>query len=306
MISIIIASYNEKDSIGKAIKRLSDREYTGIPNKYEIIQVTPDDETLNAGLQTARELHIENIFTQIKDPRKGKAHALNMALDKAQGEIIVMSDGDVYFDKNSLNALLECFDNKKIGGVCGRPIPVNTKENFWGYLSHLLTSAADHKRRNVFNTSEKNYYTKNDTFFPLSGYILAFKNLGIRYDSRYIDDTYISLQILENGYQLAYAPNAKVYVKFPTSLKDYLVQRRRNFKGNDEILKDKRFSKWDNPRSFLDEIKYVLFPLRYASNHIELVWSILFYPIRLLTWIYSLLPEKKTKTKVWKEIQSTK
>lgn len=306
MISIIIASYNEKDSIGKAIKCLSDKEYTGINNEYEIIQVTPDEETLNAGSQAVKELHIENIYTQIKDPRKGKAHALNMALDKAKGEIIVMTDGDVYFDKNSLQSLLECFNNKKIGGVCGRPTPINTKKSFWGYLSHLLTSVADHKRKDVFTTKENAYYTKENTFFPLSGYILAFRNIGIRYDSRYIDDTYISLQILENGYQLAYAPNAKVLVKFPTSLKDYLTQRRRNFRGNDEILKDKRFSKWDNPRSIFDEMKYVLFPLKYASSLMELLWSVLFYPIRLITWIYSLLPEKKAKTKVWKEIRSTK
>ncbi len=306
MISIIIASYNEKDSIGKAIKCLSDDGYSGLNQNFEIIQVTPDDETLKAGKDTVEELQIAEKYIQIKDPRKGKAYALNMALEKANGEIIVMTDGDVYFDKLALRYILECFENEKIGGVCGRPAPVNNKTSYWGYISHLLTSAADDKRKKVFDIKEKDYYTKKDAYFPLSGYILAFRNIGIRYDSKYIDDTFISLKILEEGYQLAYAPKAQVFVKFPTTLKDYFTQRKRNFKGNDEILKDERFDKWKNPRDFSNEIKYALFPIKYASNFYELFWSLLFYPIRLFTWCYSLLPEKKSNNKVWKEIKSTK
>jgi len=229
-----------------------------------------------------------------------------MALNIAQGDIIVMTDGDVFFNEMALKELLECFKDEKIGGVSGRPISKNSRSDFWGYISHLLTDAADTKRKEIFHIKVDNYNKFNDGYFPMSGYILAFRNIGFKYDSAYIDDALISLEILNNGYQLAYAPKAKVIVKFPNNLNDYLLQRRRNFTGNREIHNNKRYDKQKDPRSFIDELEYLAFPIKYAKSLEELCWSLLLYPIRLLTWIISLIPTKKTKTKRWKAVSSTK
>lgn len=49
MISVIIASRNEPKTIGKCIKCIADKEYSGITDPFEIIQASPDKETLDAG-----------------------------------------------------------------------------------------------------------------------------------------------------------------------------------------------------------------------------------------------------------------
>lgn len=302
MITIIIASSNEKDSIGRAIRAVID----GYSGEYELIQVSPDEGTLEAGLNMSRELGLGSQYSQIKDPKRGKSYALNLALEKASGSIIVMTDGDVFFNKGALNNLLHCFSDITIGGVCGRPISLNDRATFWGYISHLLTDAADKRRKEIFNENRSNYYTKKDAYFPMSGYILAFRNIGIMYDSQYIDDALISLKVLEEGYQLAYTPNAEVQVKFPTNLKDYLLQRKRNFKGNKEIHLDERFKGHKDPRSFVNELRYFLYPLRYARSLRELYWSLLLYPLRLYTWIVSLGSKSNQKEKSWDSVTSTK
>ncbi len=302
MVTIIIASSNEKESIGKAIEAVID----GYKEDYQIIQVTPDEETLLAGMKKAKMLSLGERYIQIKDPKKGKSFALNLALEKATGDILVMTDGDVYFGDNALMELIYPFKDEKIGGVSGRPISLNDRSNFWGYISHLLTDAADAKRIQTFSNEKDGFYTKDNAYFPMSGYILAFRNIGVKYDSRYIDDTYISLKILEAGYQLAYAPKAKVFVKFPTNTSDYLLQRRRNFSGNKQIHKDEQFLKRKDPRSFTNELGYILYPIKYARNTKEFFWSLLLYPIRLLTWIISLIPKKKQKVMSWQSVRSTK
>jgi glycosyltransferase involved in cell wall biosynthesis len=43
MISVVITSLKEPKTIGKCIKCIADRKYSGITAPFEIIQVSPDD-----------------------------------------------------------------------------------------------------------------------------------------------------------------------------------------------------------------------------------------------------------------------
>src|SRR5690242_7174252 len=106
MISVIINGWNEPSSIGKAIKSIADQKYSGIPDEFEIIQVSPDQPTLDAGMQMAKELHLHGKFSQIKDPLRGKPYALKMALKQAKGDTLILTDGDVYFGKGSVKKIL--------------------------------------------------------------------------------------------------------------------------------------------------------------------------------------------------------
>lgn len=56
MISIIITSWKEPKTIGKCIKCIADRKYSGLKDDFEIIQLSPDKETLDAGMHMAKEL----------------------------------------------------------------------------------------------------------------------------------------------------------------------------------------------------------------------------------------------------------
>ena len=55
-LSVIINSWDEPSSIGKAIKCIADHLYSGIPEDFELIQISPDNETLIAGKKAADEL----------------------------------------------------------------------------------------------------------------------------------------------------------------------------------------------------------------------------------------------------------
>ncbi len=48
MVSIIITSFKEPKTIEKCIKSVANSNYSGIKEPFEVIQVSPDKETLEA------------------------------------------------------------------------------------------------------------------------------------------------------------------------------------------------------------------------------------------------------------------
>lgn len=310
-ISVIINAWKEPDSIGKAIKCIADTRYSGISENFEIIQVTPDQPTLDAGMQIAKELKLHGRFIQLKDPLKGKPYALDMAIKQAKGDILILTDGDVYFGKNSVKKILFPLQhNPKVGGVTGRPISLNSRKDMFGYFSHILTDSAHHRRSTMLENMGE-YHITNKAFFPMSGYIIAARKHLINLSKEALsDDAYISYEIRNKGYEIAYVPDALVYVKFPNNLKDYLLQKVRSLGGYIQLQKLGVMKRDKQSRSFFIELKYALFVLKYPRNIKEFIWSLILFPIRLYTWILILykrvILKKGMPDKGWERIESTK
>ena len=312
MISVIIASFKEPKTIGRCISCIVNKKYSGIPNDFEIIQVSPDSATLIAGRKEANKYKLGKRYIQIKDPKKGKPYALRMAFKKAKGDILILTDGDTYFEKNSVLKLLEPFENKKVGGVSGRPVSSDDRNNIFGYWGHLLSDSAHDRRTKTMNlVNGKDYYMSKENFFPMSGYIMAVRNLNVKLPSNTLsDDAYMSYYIRNLGMEIAYAPKAMCFVKYPRSLKDYMKQKVRSLGGFSQLKRMGIFKKDKQSRSFGIELGYAGFVLRYAKNAKEFFWSLLLFPVRLLTWIRifweRIILRKDMPKSGWERIESTK
>jgi poly-beta-1,6-N-acetyl-D-glucosamine synthase len=311
MISVIITSFKEPKTIGKCITCIADAEYSGIAKPFEIIQVSPDELTLKAGEKQARKLNLSNKeYIQVIDPHKGKPFALKLAIKKAKGDIIILTDGDTYFDKEAVKELIKPFEDKNIGGVSGRPISIDSRKNMFGYWGHLLSDAADHRRKSCMK-EVNGYFVSKDTFFPMSGYIMAIRNMEINIPSNVLsDDAYISYYLRNQSLDIGYAPKAMCFVKYPTNLKDYFKQKVRSLGGFKQLKRLGVFKKDKQSRSFGIELKYTFFVLRYSENFRELIWSLLLFPVRLITWIKIFwerdVLKKDMPSTGWERIESTK
>ncbi|MBP5204406.1 glycosyltransferase [bacterium] len=314
MVTVIITSYKEPKTIGRCISCIANKKYSGLKGSFEIIQVSPDDATLNAGKREANKLHLgKKTFIQIRDPKRGKPYALNMALSKAHGDIIILTDGDTYFERDSVKEILLPFsNNKKIGGVSGRPVSGDLKDNKFGYWGNLLADAAHHRRSHAMNeVKDTNYYISDKTFFPMSGYIMAIRNMEINVPPEILsDDAYISYYIRNKNMEIAYTPKAICYVKYPTNLTDYLKQKVRSLGGYTQLKRIGIYKRDKQSRSFSIELKYTTFVLKYAENFKQFIWSLELFPVRLITWICIfwkrvILRQGNPKTG-WERIESTK
>ncbi|MBS3112459.1 glycosyltransferase [Candidatus Woesearchaeota archaeon] len=295
MISILITSYKESRTIGKAIEAFNNQK---IKENYEILVASPDFETGTVVMKYA------SMFPNIRwiqDKRKGKPAAINLLLKEAKGDILFLSDGDVYVSDNSVNDLLEHFKDPKVGIVSGRPVSLSPKNTMLGYWSHLLTNEAAHATR-----IER---TQKGEFIVCSGYLFA-----IRKKFQYIpedllsEDAIMSHLMWQKGYKTNYEPKAEVYVKYPTNFKDWIIQKKRSAGGYQQI--SKYFKNPPIMRSFSKEIINGWYkPLKYASNTKEFIWSLALYPARLYLWLKIFMDINNKHFNlldIWKPVESTK
>ena len=176
MISIILTAYREKNTIDKAIDSLVNQAYCGYKDKIELLHISPDKETLEAGKATADKLQKAGNnfdYKQIMDPGKGKPIALNLGLKAAKGDIVIFTDGDVHFGEKAIAKLVKKFSsNINIGAVTGRPISSDPKNKVMGYFGHLFADA-NHYRREIdladVPLEKGKLFVKKHKFFPNPG-----------------------------------------------------------------------------------------------------------------------------------------
>lgn len=320
-ISFLITAFREEKTIEHVISCLVNPAFSGVQKDYELILACPDEETKNVAEEKVNELKIGDRYKFIKDPGKGKPAALNLILAEANGDILIFTDGDVYFGEKSVKALIEPFKNDKVALVTGRPKSEDTKENMMGYFGHLLSDAAHHKRSlELLDNPQGNTksFIPKTGFFPVSGYIYAARKSileeikefpNIFPENALVDDAYISYLIHNKRYKIGYAPEATAFVKYPTNLSDYFKQKKRSTGGYVQLWEYGVVKKETKTRSLRKELEYFWFPIKYASNLKELIWSFLLYPIRLWLWVMIFWERrvvKKDFVKTWVRVESTK
>jgi len=298
MIDIIITSYKEPNSTLYCVNSFLNQK------TKEEIKVTVVDPFPEVG-EFLKEKIKDKRFNFFLDPGEGKAYALNLFLQeyasKSKEDIFIFTDGDVYVSDNSIKEISELFKNKDIGCVTGRPMPIDKRNTKYGYWAHLLFSGIDKVRKKL---------SDNKKFFECSGYLFAIrKGIILDFPTETAEDSIIPYLIWKKGYKIAYAKKAEVYVKNPSTWKDWISQKSRNVKAHEVLHK---FAP-DMPRtkSFFNEIKEgALFSLAFPRNLKEIIWTFELYLARLYLYAKSFLElDKKTHSvDGWRvtELKSTK
>jgi cellulose synthase/poly-beta-1,6-N-acetylglucosamine synthase-like glycosyltransferase len=291
MISVIITTKKEPETLPRAIEAIIKENIVDL----EVLVVGPDEETKKIVAQ----------FPQvkfIKDAGLGKPAALNLAFQQAQGNILILTDGDVWIEAGSIKKLLEPFIKEKIGAVTGRPMAINSRKNIFGYWAHFLTDAADQTRRKK---------SKRGEYLVCSGYLYAFRNVIKEIpNNTLVEDGIISQMIWQNSYKMAYQPEAMVNVKFPTNFSDWLKQKVRSTGGYVQKVhanNDKLIMPQDKMRGFTQELGdgLKLF-FTYPKSLKEFFWTKLLYLARLYLWLLIFIRIKILKKYSWPRVESTK
>ncbi len=290
MISIIVTSFHEPN-LEKSVISLVNQKTN---YKYGIIIVSPDKEAE----ELAKKYSVEYFF----DPGKGKSYALNLVFGKIKSEFFILTDGDVFVSDNVVEEFMKKFEDSKVGVITGKPIPIDKRNNILGYWSHLLFDAGAHMIR-------KKLYRENK-FLECSGYLFGFRNEIDKIPLNVAEDAYIPYVFYLKDYKIAYAENAKVFVKNPDNFKEWLNQRKRTSKAHETLGEYIDVKKIPRVKSFSNEIIYGFFSaLSYPKNLKEGWWTFLLFIARFYMWLnvfYDTKIKRKHYTDAWERVESTK
>jgi len=216
MISICIPTWNEEKSIARCIRAVLRQ----ISLEDEIVVVASGciDNTISEIKSLCKT--DKRIRLIVEKERNGKASAINLAIKAAKGEIIIQLDGDVFIDPGAVSSLFKHFEDQKVGAVSGNPVPIIPEDNLFSEWTKMSYRKASELREQQ---------SMAGTFSHLCGYLLAFRKSAITEVpfAKGAVDAVMGKIIKENGYKLVYEPNAKVHVKAPTNVHDFLAQKAR-------------------------------------------------------------------------------
>lgn len=291
MISVVITSFKEPHIIGRAIEAVIRQN---IKEKYEILIVAPDKETLDVAKEYAKK---DKRIRLIKDPGKGKPTALNMIFRKARGDVLVLSDGDVYMGDNALAYLLPHMKNKEVGAVTGRVVSTNRPDsmlNYWAYLGaetfHRMRLLQTRHKENVLCTGYL-YAVRKNLVHVMPAHTLA-------------DDAFVTESVWQHGKRTVYEPQAHVYVHYPATLIDWIKQKKRTAGRFYQSTQGK-----SKIHSFADELRIGLSSLRLIHEPVHLFWFMGLIVMRAYLWARIMFDRRlwnRSFNKAWERVESSK
>lgn len=305
-LSVLITAFREAETIGQAIEAF----LVQLPEQSELIVICPDPETTAvvdsyAARTSAASTPAHAPVRHVADAQRGKPTALNAGLEAAEGEIVVLSDGDVLIDEEALEPLLAPFADPRVGAVSGHPISVNPRETLMGYWSHLLTDTIHRMRLKRH---------RQGRFLLCSGYLLAFRRSLIDRvpEDALAEDAVISHCIAQRRCgsgpcRIDYAPGAHVYVRYPTSYSDWLRQKVRSAGGYAQ--KYVRESPLRMRSAWLEFKTGARMALAYPRDPREFLWTLLLFAARLHLWLLVFIKVRLLQRPLgalWKRVESTK
>ena len=202
-VAFLITAYNEEEVIREKLINTLSLNYPADKLKVYVNSDGSDDKTNTIVSQ------FEKVKLLWKSERKGKTAAINRALPLIEEPIVIFSDANVMLNSEAILEMVKHYAQKNVGGVSGekRVIANNlssasgTEGLYWKYESFLKRE--DAKLKTLIGAAGELFSIRSNLFIPLP-------------EDTILDDFMISMNIIKQGYRIAYEPEA--YAKETPSL----------------------------------------------------------------------------------------
>jgi len=254
-ISIIIPVHNEELVIERRITNIFESSYPR--DKMEVIIV--DSGSKDRTSEIVQEKFGNKVILLQEEKRKGKAHAINLAINICGGEILIITDGPTLYPNDTISQLVQSLRDSSIGGVTALYEIPNASENQITSSEHAYWSYKD-KIRILESRAHSTSW--------LSGEACAFRKKIVNKvdEDTLADDANIALQILSRGYRAFVSEKCFFSEKSPSEFYDYFrIKSRRTLGGLIETLRFK--SLLFNPR--YGTFGLIIFPYRFFAQFLS-------------------------------------
>ncbi len=214
--SVGVTAYNEENNIGQLLTALLDQHLHEVEiTEIIIVASACTDRTV----PIVREFMAEDPRLKLieQEQREGKTSAVNLFLQAAVNEICVLESGDTLPHEYAVEHMVRMFRDPDVGMVGAQKVAVNTPDHIVGLLSHLRLRMEHELCLEI----------------PRLGEMIAFRKVFDRIPRDVaMDEAFVEALVVKKGMQVRYAPDAIVYNTGPTTISDFVRQRRRNHAGH--------------------------------------------------------------------------
>lgn len=296
-VTICIPVHNEEKNISSVIQNiLAQKILCSVSLNIIVVSSGSTDNTNEIVSRLCKSSNLIHLF--IESERSGKANAINLVLpfiQKLKTDVCIFTDGDVYLDKDALKFIFEKFNEEdQVSVITGHPVVSDTmKNNIWMKIAIENCAIWDGVRKSQANELAT---------WTLSGYLFAIKakdlpeKIPIKLAA---EDAFLGISLLLSGIKMDYEPNALVYVKYPSNIRDYYRQKSRTRSGWAQIFK----SAPEQMASLRRLQRQIIFSRIYQGNYMSLLCFILDNLIWALDYLFT---RNSANRHIWQSVDTTK
>lgn len=214
--SVCITAYNEEANIGRLLEAMTDQHLHEVEiSEIVVVASACTDRTVPIVREWMEKDGRIKLIEQAR--REGKTSAVNAFLRVAQEDICVLESGDTLPHESAVEHLVRMFFDPSVGMTGAHKIPVNTPDHLAGVFTYLRLQMEHELCLEI----------------PRLGEMIAFRKVFDQIPADVaMDEAFVEAIIVQRGMQVRYAPDAMVYNTGPTTIGDFVRQRRRNHAGH--------------------------------------------------------------------------
>lgn len=246
-VSVIVAVHNGEVWIRAKLKSILESDYP-----LDCLQViVVSDGSTDRTVEFTRRFAGRGVQV-IAVPRGGKARALNAAIPRATGDILVLTDVRQRLDRDCLKHLVARLEDPSVGAVSAELVTkgIESREEanvglYWRF--DIWIRKKQSARHSTFGANGPCYALRRELAVPLPEDCL-------------LDDVYLPLAGYFQGYRIVLEEQAKVF-EFPTSVAMEFRRKQRTLGGLYQILRWYPRLLWPGHPMWLDFLSHKFFRL---------------------------------------------
>lgn len=278
-VTIMVPAHNEEIVIENTIDYLMTKMNY---EHYEVL-VTDDGSTdrtpdiLNSLQEKYSKLRVIRI-----EKNKGKAHAFNVGLGFAKGELILSNDADTVPEPEALNRYVNYFLREDTTNIAAVTANMDVQNR-----SKLIAKSQTVEFSSIVGIIKRTQIGVLGSIYAYSGANTMYKkdaliDVGLFRQDRATEDISIAWDHQLDGWLSLFAPQIMFFMEVPETLKMLYRQRKRWAKGGTEV--------WltNFKKVFLHPLKNVGRSVMFIDQTFSIIWSFFFW-ITLLFFVFTLI-----------------
>jgi len=214
-VTFLVCAFNEQDVVEMKMDNTRSLDYP--KEKLHIMWVT-DGSTDKTNEYLKKFKEVEIVFSP---ERRGKTAALNHGISLVKTPFTIMTDANTIVNKEAIKEIIRCFQDPKVGCVAGEK-RVIARENamtasqgeglYWRYESKL--KQMDSELYSAMGAAGELNAIRTSLYRPMP-------------ENALLDDFVMSMLMVDEGYRIAYTPNAYAMEYGSANLEEESKRKRR-------------------------------------------------------------------------------
>jgi glycosyltransferase involved in cell wall biosynthesis len=217
-LTIGVCAYNEERNVKELLGDILNQK--GLPQNVRVIVVASGCTDNTVGI--VREIASGNPRVELieEKTRTGKTNAINLILANCSTGVLALVGADIRLPMDSVGELIRAISDERVAVVGGLPVVENSEG---GMVAGSATTVWRVMRDAMIELG-----SRGELSFVM-GELYAFKTVLVeRIPPEVVnDDAYMATLARNRGFKVAHAAKANFVLKVPSSVPDYVAQRRR-------------------------------------------------------------------------------